>query len=447
MEHLGEGDCEGFWGDQMEPAGMQRILRHLMSGCSACRTRLLSAAPTSFLKLVRLPDDAYDAPIDRAWQAARKLLPHIQKDKERRDLGVALFRERGDWSNITEPEQRSFKGAWPHIEILLQRGFDARYRDPREMLELLQAAARAVWGIPGWRYGERLLFDLQARVWGELGNGYRVNERYQEAEAAFQTANSLLNQGTGDPVIQAHLYALESSLRRAQRQIDRSLKLLDQASSIYRRLGDRHLTGRMLMKKGTCLIYAQRPQEAARWLRQAIKQLDSARDPQLSAVASENLLLALVDSGNYREAGQELLKSGLRLKFADDSLNHNRIRWVEAKMLAGRGRLSAAEQAFCDVREGFRKHGLTYVAAIVGMDLALVRVKQGKDVHDLAAELHAECQAHGVNPEAVQALKIFELLGRHKAVTVPRVERLRDFLVQLQHSPGLRLDLEQAVSG
>ena len=116
-------------------------------------------------------------------------------------------------------------------------------------------------------------------------------------------------------------------------------------------------------------------------------------------------------------------------------------------MLAGRGRLAHAEQVFCEVREGFRKHGLPYDAALCGMDLALVRVKQGKDVHDLAAELHAESQAHGVNPEAVQALKIFELLGRHKAVTVPRVERLRDFLVQLQHSPRLRLDLEQAVSG
>jgi tetratricopeptide (TPR) repeat protein len=447
MEHLGERDFEGFWDDRLEPAEMQRILRHLVSGCSSCRTWLLTAAPTSFWKLVRPPDDAYDAPIERAWQAARKFLPHIQKDKERRDLGIALFRERGDWPNITEPEQRSFKGAWPHIEILLQRGFDARYRNPREMLELLQAAARAADGIPGWRYGERLLLDLQARVWGELGNGYRVNERYREAEAAFQTAQSLLARGTGDLVIQAHLCDLESSLRRAQRQIDKALKLLDQACRIYRRLGDRHLAGRMSMQKGSCLLYAQRPQEAVRSLRRAIAQIDGARDPQLSATASHNLLDALIESGKFGAAGQEMFKSGLRLKFADDPLNLNRIRWVEAKILAGRGRLADAEQAFCIVREGFRKHGLTYVAALVGMDLALVRVKQGKDVHDLAAELHVECQAHGVNPEAVQALKLFELLGRHKAVTVPRVERLRDFLVQLQHSPRLRLDLEQAVSG
>jgi len=447
MEHPGEGDFEGFWNERLEPAGMQRILRHLVSGCSSCRTRLLTSAPTSLWKLERLPDDAYDAPIERAWQAARKLLPRIQEDKKRRNLGVALFRERGDWPNITESEQRSFKGAWPHIEILLQRGFDARYRNPREMLELLQAAARAVSGIPGWRYGERLHFDLQARVWGELGNGYRVNERYQESDAAFRTARSLLDQGTGELIIQAHLYDMESSLRRAQRRVDEALSLLDQACRIYRQLGDRHLAGRTLMRKGTCLLYAQRPREAVRWLRRAISLLDSTRDPELSATASHNLLDALIETGKFREAGQELLKNGLRLKFAEDPLNLNRIRWVEAKILVGRGRLADAEQVFCEVRDGFRKFGLTYDAALCGMDLALVRVKQGKDVHDLAVELHSESQAHGVNPEAVQALKIFELLGRHKAVTVPRVERLRDFLVQLQHSPRLRLDLEQAVSG
>jgi len=116
MEHLGEGDFEGFWDDRLEPAGMQRILRHLVSDCSSCRTRLLASAPTPFWKLERLPDDAYDAPIERAWRA-----------------------------------------------------------------------------------------------------------------------ESLLDRGTGELVIQAHLYGLESSLRRAQRQIDRALKLLDQACRIYRR--------------------------------------------------------------------------------------------------------------------------------------------------------------------------------------------------------------------
>jgi hypothetical protein len=81
------------------------------------------------------------------------------------------------------------------------------------------------------------------------------------------------------------------------------------------------------------------------------------------------------------------------------------------------------------------------------MDLALVRVKQGKDVSALALELYTECRSHGVDPEAVRALKTFEILGRYKAATAPRVERLRDFLVRLQHTPGLRFDPELAFAG
>ena len=54
-----------------------------------------------------------------------------------------------------------------------------------------------------------LVFDLQARVWGEIGNAYRVNEKYEEADSAFVTAHRLLDQGTGDLFLRAHLWDLE----------------------------------------------------------------------------------------------------------------------------------------------------------------------------------------------------------------------------------------------
>jgi tetratricopeptide (TPR) repeat protein len=447
MEHLAEMEIEAFWKGGLEPAAIRRVVQHLVSGCTACRSHLLDAAPGSLWDLERPSADDYDTAIERAWRSARKLLPRLQEDKERRDRGIALFRERGDWSNITGPEQRSFRGAWPHIEILLQRSFDERYRNPRKMLDLLQSAQRAVDGLQGWYYGENLLLDLRARVWGELGNGYRVNERYPEAETAFRTAQKLLDQGTGDLLIRAHLFDMESSLRRAQRRMDEALKLLDRAYGIYQRLGDQHLAGRTLMRKGTCLLYEQKPQDAVYWLRQAISQLDSSRDPQLYATASHNLLDALVETGSFSDAGRLLLESGLRQKLAGDPLNLRRLRWVEAKILAARGRLEDAERVFEEVRAGFRAEGLRYVSALVGMDLALVRVKQGKDVSALALELYTECRSHGVDPEAVQALKTFEILGRYKAATAPRVERLRDFLVRLQHTPGLRFDPELAFAG
>ena len=447
MDHLAEKDFDDFWQDCLEPVALRRAVRHLASGCEACRQLLLATAPkvTPFWRLERLPDDAYDAPVDRALRSVRKLLPKIDQVRERSDRGLALFRERGGWDGITSAEKRSFQGLWPHIEILLQRSFDARYSKPREMLELAQTAQAVSERLNGSRYGDRMTSDLQARVSGELGNAYRVNERYQEADTAFTAAHRLLDQGTGDLFLRAQLWNLESSLRRAQRRFGNALTLLGEAHRAYRKLGERHLAARMLMQRGSCLYVSGSAQEAVKCLRRAIQQIDVARDPQLAATASHNLLDALIETGQIGEAGRFLLESGLRHTFANDPLNLLRIRWVEAKILAGHGRLADAERVFGDVRAGFREHKLHYVAALAGMDLALVRVKQGKDVRDLALELYSECRAHGVNPQAVRAFHTFEILSRHKAVTVPRVERLRGFLAQLQHDPGLAFSVLKVV--
>jgi tetratricopeptide (TPR) repeat protein len=449
MEHLAEKDFDDFWQDRLAPIALRRAVRHLAAGCEACRRHLAATAPrvTPFWQLERLPDDAYDAPVDRAFRAVRKLLPKLNQDKERRDRGLALFRERGGWTGISYPERRSFQGLWPHIEIFLQRSFDARYSKPREMLELAQIAQGVSERLDGGRYGDSLVFDLQARVWGELGNAYRVNERYQEADTAFATAHRLLDQGTGDLFLRARLWNLESSLRRDQRRFGAALGLLDKAHRTYHKLGDRNLAARMLMKKGNCQRHCGSLKDAVKTLRKSIAQLNMTIDPHLGAIAHQNLLDALIDAGQIGEAGRLLLESGLRQSFADDPLNLLRLRWVEAKILAGHGRLTDAERVFGEVRTGFRDHGLHYDAALAGVDLALVRVKQDKDVRDLAVELYSECRARGVNPQAVRALHTFEILSRHKAVTVPRVERLRGFLAQLQHDPGLAFDSELMVAG
>jgi tetratricopeptide (TPR) repeat protein len=449
MDHLAEKDFDDFWQDRLEPVALQRAVRHLASGCEACRRLLIATAPrvTPFWRLERFPEEAYDAPIDRALRSVRKLLPKIEQDRERRDRGLDLLRERGDWAGITPAEHRSFQGLWPHIEILLQRSFDARYSNPKEMLDQAQTAQRVSERLDGGRYGERLVFDLQARVWGELGNAYRVNEKYQEADAAFVTAHRLLDQGTGDLFLRAQLWNLESSLRRAQRRIGDALTLLDEAHRAYRKLGERQLAARMLMQKGNCQRHCGRLKDAVKTLRGSVAQLDLASDSHLGAIAQQNLLDALVDAGRIGEAGRLLLESGLRQFFANDPLNLLRIRWVEAKILAGHVRLGDAERVFGEVRAGFREYELHYDAALAGVDLALVRVKQGQDVRDLARELYSECRAHGVNPQAVRALHTFEILSRHKAVTVPRVERLRGFLAQLQHDPGLTFDSALMVAG
>ncbi|MEA2561317.1 MAG: hypothetical protein QOH06_2821 [Acidobacteriota bacterium] len=433
MDCLSDLDLAAFLTGELAAGDLHRVTRHLLGGCADCRRRLTAAASRP-----PEPDEVYDACITRARRAVRRLEPRLQRDKERRDDGVAMLRER-TFGELTWPEYRSFKMV--HVEVLLQLAFELRYRDPREMLRLTKSARFALeeTGHPV-RYGEALHFDLRARVWAELGNAYRVNEGFQEAEEALETARSLREQGTGDPLLAARIDDLEASLRKAQRRFDEANRLLDRIYRAYTKIGERHLAGRALMKKGINLGLLKRHSAAIRSLKRAIALIDSKRDPQLLAAAHHAVLKTLVDSDDHVEAGKLLLASDLRRKFAGDPLNLLRLRWVEAKILAGRGRLKDAEMVLAEVRYGFLEHKLAYVAAVAGLDQAEVMLRQGKEIHRLAGDILARFEEHAVDPEAVQALMLYEVLCANRVATVRATRTVRDYIEQVQDQPGRRFD-------
>jgi tetratricopeptide (TPR) repeat protein len=442
MDHLSEQEMSDFLEGCLEPPAVRRLVHHLLTQCGTCHLRLLAAGLPEplFRERERPPEDAYDAAIDRARRNVRKLLPRLIRDRERRDLGVKLLeREKGDWNGLTWPELRSFRFPLSHIEVLLQRSIGHRHSDPRQMLEDAKNAQYVADKGEATQYGEALLFDLRARTWAELGNARRVNEMYQEAEAAFEKARHLLDQGTGDLFIQARIDDLEASLRMVQRRFDKALNLLDSVYRTQRKLGQQHLAVRALMSKGSCLGMAGRAKEAVRVYEQVLEEMDSEHDPKLAVTARHNYLMALVDAQRFVEAGDFLLRSGLRKSFAGEPLNEIRLRWVEARIMAGRGRLAESERVFADVRSGFREHNLHYDAALAGMDLAVVLLKGKKSAQALFREMAKEALAKGLHQEAVLGLGSFDLLYRVKPqeITLPRVERLRAFLSDLQKQPRL----------
>lgn len=399
------------------------------------------------MRHVRDGEEAYDACIDRARLRAQRWEVRMERERERRDRRLTLVRSKG-WAGLSHAERRSVQRGWAGVEALLWLSFEERYRDPGRMLYFAERAQTVADRLGPSCHGEAALRNLRARVWAEVANAHRVNENFEDAEEAIAKARALLNKDAGDPLVRIRIDEVEASLLNALRRLPEAEALLDKVCRAYLRLGEKHLAGRAKVKRGLSRIIAGEPLESVPFLQRALELLDLDRDPQLAAAAYHNLLFALTEAGKLREAGRLLLESGLRQKFADDPLNLLRLRWVEGKVLAGRGRYADAERIFAGVRAGFLERGLGFVAAVAGTDLAKALLKQAKmrELYKLSQQLYDTACEGKIHREAQKALLGFEACCRHGVATEPVVDRLRSFLNRLEHDSDLEFTPDVLVS-
>ncbi|HSK76339.1 MAG TPA: hypothetical protein VLQ45_07745 [Thermoanaerobaculia bacterium] len=450
MAHLSDAEIERYLTGWLDAGQFEEAVRHLLTGCTECGDRIARHARTLLSREdgpeeAEFPEAGYDEALDRAKRSVPRLEAAAERDLKKLSRSLDLLTTK-DPGRLTSRQVSSLYG-WPLCEALLRKSFEERYRDPRRMLELAHWARVVAEQTPLDSRAPEFVYDLRARAWAELANAHRINEGFREAENALARAYSLLSKGTGDLLLLARVTDLEASLRSSQRRLDEGLGLLDQVYRLYLEAGDRHLAGRALISRGINLHYRGDAGAAVDLLREGLALIDPGRDRQLTAIGQEGLLHALVDCGKYREAGELLLQSGLRQAFAGEPLNLLKLRGVEAKILAGRGKLGRAGRALEEVRAELTRVGQDYDAALVGLDLAAVWLRMGKaaDVRELAGEMLETFRFLEVHTQAEIALCFLHEACR-MAVASPRtVDAVRTFLTRLQREPWLRFDPEMAV--
>jgi tetratricopeptide (TPR) repeat protein len=419
----------------------QRVLRHLLGPCLACRARLGLYAPALFEmalpKATPSPEEeaAYDEVIDRVFAKVSDAAPRWQE--ERRQIGEAVERLGKDLNALHEMDDVA---TWPLVEALIQVSQEARFRNPEEMLEPAFLAEFAARQLDPELYGPGQIADLRIRALAEYANAYRVNDELDSAEEKFALAALLYDQRSGDPHVMARVLDLLASLRSAQRRLPEAIDILDTVHGLYHECGERHLAGRALISQGICTHYDGRPEDAVKLFRKGIAMLDAERDPQLAVHGQESLLHALVDCGNLKEARRLLLESGLRRKLADEPVNLLRLRVVEGKISAGLGSLEQAEATFGEVREAFLQRGMEYDAALLGLELMEVWLRQGRsaEVREMAEEVLDTFEELKVKLEAQRAVRFLESACRQELATPVLVRQVVGFLRKLEWTPGLQ---------
>jgi tetratricopeptide (TPR) repeat protein len=444
VSHLSDDVTGRLLTGGLEPAVLRGAVRHLLAGCPDCGRKLapsLQPADDDSTEESVTAGDAYDAMLDRVIAGAlEREVPRWKRERDQLARVLAAARD-CQWgiTALSGKVEKDLRG-WPFFEALLRSSFEARFRDPRAMLDLARAAQAAATGLDCRKYLPGLVADFQARAWGELANARRLNDDFAGADEAFARAAELLEEGTGDVLVAARLLDLKASLRSSQRRLSEALKLLDLAHETYVRTGEDHLAGRVLVKKGATLRNGGCSEEAVPLLHEGLARINPRRDPRLAAIGRQTLVDALIDCERYAEAARLFLESGVRRAFSGEPLSLARVRWIEGKIFAGLGKPQRAEAIFLQVRGGFRERGQEYDAALVGLDLAAVWLRLGRkaEVRELAAEILGTFQSLQVEPEALRAVRCLdEACGREKA-TPGLARQVGGFLRRLEWQPRLR---------
>jgi len=450
LSHFTEQDLRMFVAGALDLASRRRLLHHLVAGCAECRASAgwlashLDADEGPPADPPRYKESDYDEVAARVLATARANGERVFREHQARESFLAALRPLHlSYGEVLDRVETSGLPTRARVDALLALSFEERARDPWCMLQYALIAQLTAGSLPRAKdarsYSTAEAADVLARAWGEAANAYRVNEKLPQAARALGLAEAARNVGSREPMLHARLLDIEASLRTDQRRYDEARHLLDQVIEIYQEIGETHLAGRALISRGIGLHYDGEAPEAVSLLRKGLDLLDD-RDSQMLAMARKALLDAMAANGEYAEAAELLLKSGLREAFATEPVSYLKVRWLEGRIFAGLGKLDRAATAFAAARESFLEYGLEYEGALVGLESAAVLLQQGRldEVEALATEALDIFEILEIKREAVRAVAYLQKVCVSRKATVELVREVVSFLERLERRPNLR---------
>jgi tetratricopeptide (TPR) repeat protein len=433
-----------------------RVEFHLRSGCVACQRRI-DEVVRSLLRVAGGADVADIADIiDRAAVAADTAAAEdaawerVLAGLERRLALVS--RERGAAPALVAellghpPAEREAVARAARFrnlavcELLIERSFEEGFQDPARAIELAGLALGLVDRLDAGWYGRSVVQDLRARAWAHLGNARRIASDLAGAEQALIHAESLLAEGSADPLEEARVLDLKASLLSDQGWFERAAEVLEEVIEIYEEIRDPHRRGRALISQGLFIGYAGQPEEAVGRISEGLALIDAAEEPRLALMARHNLAWFLNDCGRVGEALALLERTRCSYHSFGDPWTELRLLWLEGRIALGLGRDGEAEAGLRAVRESFLQQGLGYDAAMVTLDLAGLYLRQGRsaEVRRLAEEMLCTFLAQDVHRQAAAALAALQQAVEMDRATPRLVREIAAYLLRARKNPRLR---------
>lgn len=431
--HPGSEELAGLVRGTLPDPRMREVVRHLLLPCPPCAA-VMAELIQQVEKPEPVPEDQYDAALDRALQTA------LQYEK-------SLRQRKAEVARLEEILARGGPLAVAHlpfdvdpfvlIDALLARSWAVRHDKPGEMVQLADLAVKHAQALDAREIGVPRMNDAMSRAWAELGNALRVSDRYAEAWQALYLAREIYERSTEDELLEIRITELEASLAADRRQFEVALAKLTRVYRFHRRKRNFHLAGRTMILKGLYTNYRGRTDEAIQQLRQGRALLDPKRDPDLHYSAAHNELLCLVDAGRYQEAKRLRLERSRELSWGKGRVNQVRLRGVDGRLDVVEGKFARAEETFREVKRDFLELGRRYHSAIASLDLAEVLLRRGRwtEAKDEALEAIQVFKALNIGPESFAAIIILREYFELRVVTPAFIQAVADHLRRAEYDP------------
>lgn len=392
----------GFIRGKLTPRRRRAYVAHLLSGCEPCREEVGPIARVMFRPGCAVEPTRggaeYDGPIDRAVRFAIERRQARMREREEAELNLSRLQSRANMNSWT----------WGFCEVLLERSWSFRHEDSREMLRLAKLSCEVADRLDPKVYGEKHVFDMRARCWGEYASACRHHDDLVQADWCIQRALDYYKQGSGSPSLRARLSEVTAGILTHQRHFHPALRALDLSYTLYVRQSQMQDALRVLIGRGVCTGRSGDPEMALLILARALLFAAEYKinEPKLSFFALHNILLFRVELGEFSEARRQLFEMRplyARYAGAVDAL---KLRGIEARIAAGLGDDERAEKSFLEIREEFNRRGQLYLAAVTGLELAAVWLRMGRlpEVKQLVAELLDVFRSRHVARESIAAL-------------------------------------------
>jgi len=358
--------------------------------------------------------------VDAARQEAQECWARLKADtgQDRLDL-VKVFPEFRSWALAERVSHESERMAAHDVKEAL------------ELADLALSVAERVLGEENWRS------RVQGYCWAHVANARRVANDHAGADEAFARAWDLWRAGAkSDPELLAEwrLLDLEASLRRAQRRFSESLGLLDQARDVAG--GDPFAIGRILLKKEHAFEQMGDIENALSAVTEAERFVKASGDARLLFALRFKSANHLCHLGRFEEAVKLLPEVRKLAVQQGNELDLLRLLWLESKGKAGQGQRGEALAGLEQVRQDFTARSMPYDAALSGLDLSVLLLKEGRtgEVKELALAMGWIFKAQGITREALAALQLFCSAASQETATVELARKVIADIEQARRS-------------